>query len=128
LFGPGRFNYDYRKASGRKKLKFFSGKFALVADKPLLWESPEGGGKTTALCAKGSFGTCPRESFFREILKQLEFLIYYRTLCQRVLWDLSKGKFFQGNFKTIGVFNLLPHSVPKGPLGLVQGKVFSGKF
>jgi hypothetical protein len=45
LFLPGYFNYDYRKASlwaencpnflaGRKKLKFFSGKFALVADKP----------------------------------------------------------------------------------------------
>jgi hypothetical protein len=24
-------------------------------------------GKTTALCAKGPFGTCPRESFFRKL-------------------------------------------------------------
>jgi hypothetical protein len=37
----------------------------------------------------------------------------YRTLCQRALWDLSKGKIS---------FVKLPHSVPKGPLGLVQGK------
>jgi hypothetical protein len=49
--------------AGRKKLKFFSGKFALVAD------NPQGAGKTTALCAKGHFGTCPRESFFRERLR-----------------------------------------------------------
>jgi hypothetical protein len=36
------------------------------------------------------------------------------------------------NLPDFGYFNYglekLPHSVPKGPLGLVQGKVFSGKL
>jgi hypothetical protein len=87
----GRENY-YRKASlwaencpnflaARKKTKVFSGNFFL---------------SQTA-----------RESFLREIKKKIN----YRTLCQRALWDLSKGKECK-----------LPHSVPKGPLGLVQGK------
>jgi hypothetical protein len=40
--------------------------------------------KITALCAKGpKVGTCPREK------SKLE---NSRTLCQRALWDLSKGK------------------------------------
>jgi hypothetical protein len=34
LFGPGRFNYDYRKASGRKKLQFFSGKLKSLRQAP----------------------------------------------------------------------------------------------
>jgi hypothetical protein len=55
------------------------------------------------------------------------------TLCQRALWDLSKGKIKTLNSKlkqkiktqnsNVKLENQkLPHSVPKGPLGLVQGK------
>jgi hypothetical protein len=60
----GYFNYD-------KPLGYFN------YDKPLvilIMTSPEfGTGKTTALCAKGPFGTCPRESFLREIKTLGEF-------------------------------------------------------
>jgi hypothetical protein len=48
-------------------------------------------GKTTALCAKGPFGTCPRESFFREN-KSPQGLNFFRDVLIMTSTNFGAGK------------------------------------